>query len=113
MDLKEKLLELLKKSPTMRNMDKQQRKLRIEAMLTSDDEAIKKFIEIFEDETKEINKIENEFEQGADEVENLIKQAKQLDDKTNKLFIKEKEEISKSTDRKEAEKLLDELEDAA
>ncbi len=113
MDFKEKLLELIKNSPTMQNMDKQQKQLRIEAMLTSDDEAIKNFIEIFEDEKKEMNKIENEFEKGADEIEDLINQAKQLDDEANKLLIKEKEEVSKKTDLQKADELLDKLEDSA
>lgn len=111
MDLKEKLLKLIKNSPTMQNMDKQQMKLRVEAMLTSDDEALKKFIEIFEDEAKEINKIEKEFEQGADEIGNLINEAKQLDDETNKSFLKEKETKSKAHDEQKAEDLLNKLEE--
>lgn len=111
MDLKAKLLQLMKNSPTFQSLSAEDQKIRASAMLSADEEGMKNFIDIFEQEAKAMNKIDQDYAGQTEEINNLITEADQLEKQVNRAIIKEKEITDRNTEEEEAENLLKKLED--
>ncbi len=111
MDLKAKLQQLMKNSPTFQSLSPEDQKIRAKAMLSANEEVMKNFIDIFEQEAKEMNKINQDYAGQTDEINNLLSEADQLEKQVNRAIIKEKEGAARSTEEEEADNLLKKLED--
>lgn len=109
MDLKEKLIQLIKKSPTLTSLSEEEKKFRANAMLNSSEESKQKFITILENEASQMKKIDDDFAQQAGEIQGLMAEAKQLEKEAETLFRKDEEAFERVGDEDKANQLLAEL----
>lgn len=108
--LKQKLLELINSSEALKTISDEEKSERIELMMKGSKEDIQGYIQVFEDELKEINEIDTELQSHADEIQEAIDTEKYDKIKTDRQEELAKETALKESDDKAAEKLLNELE---
>ena len=111
MDLKAKLLQLIKSSPTLQSLPADELKFRADAMLSADEAAQAEFITILKNESAQMQKIDNDFAKKAGELNNLVAEANQLEKEAETMFRKEQEEEERGTEEQKAEDLLKKLDD--
>jgi len=113
MDLKAKLLQLIKNSPTLQSLPAEELKFRTEAMLNADEAGIMNFITILENEAVAMKKIDNDYAAQADDINNLVEEANQLEKEAENLVRKDIEADERSGDEAAAENLLGKLDDVS
>ena len=111
MDLKAKLQKLIKNSPTLQSLGAEELKFRTNAMLSSNETAMAEFIKILENEAAQIKKIDDDYAKKAGELNDLVAEAKQLENEANALFRKEKETEERGAEEQKAEDLLKKLDE--
>jgi hypothetical protein len=109
--LKKHLQELIASSPALQSLTPEERSLRAEIMLSADEDTMKEFIDVLEEEKEQEQEIEKEFSQKEEELKNLLAEAKELEKSANREILKEKEKLSKAESEEKAEDLLDKLDD--
>lgn len=107
--LKAKLQKLINESRTLNSLPANARKTRANLMLASDPATMQKFIEVLENETAQMKKIDDDFQKNAAELGNLIAEAKHLETEANTILRKEAEKEEQAGDQKKAEELLAQL----
>lgn len=107
--LKNYLEELINSSPALQSLTPDERRLRTTIMLSADEEAMGKFIDILEDEQEEADKIEENFQKQADSLRGLMDEVEGLEKTVKREIVKEKEKVSKKESDKKAKELLEKL----
>lgn len=110
-ELKDHLEELITISPALQSLTPDERRLRTSVMLSANEDAMKEFIEILEDEQKEVYKIEKDFEEKGNSLKGLIDEVEQIEKTIKREVIKEKEKVSRKEADKKAEALLKKLDE--
>lgn len=106
MDLTAKLKELIKNSPTLKSLSPDEMKFRAEAMLNADPQAQAEFVKVLEQETAQINKIDEAY---AKEAGDLLAEAKGLEKEANSLLRHEQEDSAKAEEDASADDILKQL----
>lgn len=109
MDLKEKLQQLIKNSPTLQSLPAEELQFRTQSMLNADEVAMTEFIKILENETVQMKRIDDNFAKKADELNNLMAEANQLEHEAETIIRQEKEEEERGAETEKAESLLKQL----
>lgn len=111
--LKARLRELIKNSPTLNSLTEAQRKARTDAMLLAEPDTMQQFIDVLEGEAEELAKINQEFASGEnnEKIGQLMAEAKKLEKNIKGEVLIEEEKASKKLDEAKIEELLKKLDE--
>lgn len=108
--LRTRLLELIESSLGMNSISPEEKAERVELMLEGSAKEIQEYIQIFEEELREINKVDEELDEQADEIHEKISDAKYDKIKADRKEELKKEEELKAREEKKVASLISELE---
>lgn len=110
-ELKLQLQELIANSTALKSLPQEARDMRANAMLNADEDTMKQFVAVLENESAQLQKIDDDMASQTDEINSLIAEAKQLE-KDAQREIRKDAEVSERTDSEtKAEDLLKKLDE--
>ena len=110
-NIKLKLQELIDNSVALKSLPEKARKMRTEAMLNADDDTMKQFIAVLENEAKQVQAINDDMADKTQEINALLSEAKQLEQEAKRELRKEEENQERANEEKEAEDILKKLDE--
>ncbi|MFC1647694.1 hypothetical protein ACFL10_01730 [Patescibacteria group bacterium] len=113
MDLKAQLQELIKNSPTLKSLSAEERAFRSNAMLSGDEAALKRYIEILEEESAQMKQIDENFAKEAEGLNELVEEVNQLEKEAEGVVRKEEEAEERVGEEEKAEELIKKLNEVA
>lgn len=110
-EIREYLKNLIDKSPSINDLDEEEKTLRVNAMLNSDIAKMKEIIKVLEEEQEFMQNMETELEQHSDEVKAYYDEAVEDKHVQDREARKEAESAEQKTVNNEAKNLMEKLEE--
>ncbi|MBA4337089.1 hypothetical protein C0416_04960 [bacterium] len=110
-EVKNRLSELIANSVAIQGLPVQEREEREKSMLAADEETMLRFIDVLEEEVKQVEKLNETLQEDAEEINKLIAEANQLEKQAEREIRKNAEAVEREKDDLRAEELLRKLDE--
>jgi hypothetical protein len=110
-NLKLKLQDLIDNSPALSSLPEADREVRKKAMLSADDETMQQFVAVLENESAQMQKLDEDMAVQTEEINSLITEANELEKEAKRELRKQEEKTERSEEKQKAEALLKKLDE--
>ena len=110
-EIKETLQKLIDNSPALSSLPEADREVRKKAMLSADDETMQQFVAVLENESAQMQKLDEDMADQTEEINGLIAEANQLEKEAERELRKQEEKTERSEEKQKAEALLKKLDE--